>query len=395
MSDENRLASSGEEKPKMVDIASLIPVKTSIAISIGTLFIRQLQSSDWKYLNLDNSIELARASVQRLCCRIEDKQDSSPLFDDDLNLLTDTDYQALVQAIAKQNGWRELPDGAGLSELGIVITKEKKLIKARHEKTLGDMRKSIAASYSFLEEGTLEKLQRQMAGVADIRKALAGTDSIQAALRATSLKDDSWSKSLTDTDTIGKEKRSFEVKNSTTQLRSPKAFDTPHIMPPPQFEETPMGRATLKSLENSQQVAEKMDALVVVVTGLNQTMVQDVLPQWFKKIDNDQTAANKALVQAANSLKLTKWAVFVSVVATIASVVVAVIATRWQIDVAKSIDRENSEQQKRVEVVLREQLAVQKIFIEQQAKDAAAVRGVMEASNQVSSIAKQNGRKVK
>lgn len=371
----------------MFDIASFSPAKASVTTSVEELFIRCVQSSDWKYLNLDDSIELARASVQRLCSRIEDKQDSSPLLDDDLKLLTDTDYQTLAQEITKQSGWRDLPDRAGLKDLGIVIKEEKQKIATLHEKILVDMRKSIASSYSFLEKGALEKLQKQMAGVADIRNALAGTDSIRAALRAVSLTEDSWRKSLADTDLIGKAMRGFSDENLISQLKSPKTFDTPNIMMPPRFEETPMGRATLKSQENSRLVADKMDTLVGVVAGLNQTMVQDVLPAWFEKIGNDQKAAKEAIGQAANSLNWTKWAVF-------ASVFVTIVATGWQIEVAISIDRENSEQQKRVEVVLREQLAAQKIFIEQQAKDAAAMREVIEASKQVSSVARHKSSKI-
>lgn len=146
-----------------------------------------------------------------------------------------------------------------------------------------------------------------------------------------------------------------------------------------------MGRATLESAENSRQVAEKMDALVVVVAGLNQAMVQDVLPAWFKKIGEDQQAAKESAGQAARSLQWTKWAV-------IASVLVTIVATWWQIDVAKSIDRESSEQQKRVEVILKEQLAAQQNLIEQQAKDAAAMREFMVPSKQVSRIVKHKNR---
>jgi hypothetical protein len=71
------------------------------------------------------------------------------------------------------------------------------------------------------------------------------------------------------------------------------------------------------------------------------------------------------------------------------------VATWWQVDVAKSIDRENSEQQKRAETVMREQLAVQQKLIEQQAKDAAAMREVVATLKQPVPIAKpnrQNGR---
>jgi hypothetical protein len=383
MSDENQSADSTEGKQKKLNLDALLPAKSSIKTSIGALYARHPYSSDWKHFELDDAVELGRVAVHRLCNRIEDKHDSTTLLDGDLKLLTDADFRALVQAIAKQSGWRELPDGSGLKELGDVIKEEKQAITERHEKMLGDLRKSIDSSYSFLGKGALEKLQQQMAGIADIRKSLAGTESLQAALRAATLPEESWRKSLTSMGAVDKAMRDLNAKNAAKI-----EFDAPKLLMPPRFEETPMGRATLESVENSRQVADKMDALVVVVAGLNQTMVQDVLPAWFNKIEEDQKAAKGAFDQAARGLWWTKWAV-------IASVLVAIVATWWQVDVAKSIDRENSEQQKRTETVMREQLAAQQKLIEQQAEDGAVMREVVATLKQPVPIVKpnrQNGR---
>lgn len=385
MSDENHTSDSAEEKPKKLNLDALLPAKGSITTSIGTLYTRHPYSSDWTDFELEDSVELGRVAIQRLCNRIEDKHDSSNLHDDDLKLLTDGDCQELVQAIAKQSGWRELPDGSGLKELGELIKVEKQAITERHEKMLGDLRKSIDSSYSFLGKGALDKLQEQMADIANIRSSLAGKESLQAALRAAALPEESWRKSLAGIDTFDKTMRGLNAEKVTAQIEVPKIYDVPKLIMPPRFEETPMGRATLESVENSRQVAKKMDDLVVVVAGLNQTLVQDVLPAWFKKIEEDQKAAKIAFDQAARGLWWTKWAVIASVFVTIA-------ATWWQVDVAKSIDRENSEQQKRSEAILREQLAAQQKLIEQQAKDAAAMREVVVTLKQQILIAKPKRR---
>lgn len=385
MSDENQSADSTEGKPKKLNLNAMLPAKGSITTSIGMLYARHPSSSDWKYFELEDAVELGRVAVQRLCNRIEDKHDSSALQDNDLRLLTDVDYQALAQAIAKQSGWRELPSGSGLKDLGELIKEEKQAMTEQHEKMLGDLRKSIDSSYSFLGKGALDKLQEQMAGIANIRRSLAGTESLQAALRAVALPEESWRKSLAGMDIIDKAMRGLNAENVTAQIELPKAYDVPKLIMPPRFEETPMGRATLESVENSRQVAKKMDDLVVVVAGLNQTLVQDVLPAWFKKIEEDQEAAKGAFDQAARGLWWTKWAVIASVFAT-------VVATWWQVDVAKTIDRENSEQQRRVETVLREQLVAQQKLIEQQTKDAAAMREVVATLKQQIRTAKPNRR---
>ena len=226
-----------------------------------------------------------------------------------------------------------------------------------------------------------------MAGIADIRESLAGTESIQAALRAARLPEESWRKSLTGTGAIDKAMRDLNAQNAIAQINLRAAYDVPRFESPPRFEETPMGRATLESVDHSRHVAEKMDSLVVVVAGLNQTMVQDVLPAWFNKIEEDQRAAKGAIDQAARGLRWTKWAVIASVFVTIA-------ATWWQVDVAKSIDHESSVQQRRVEAVLREQLSAQQRLLDQQARDAAAMREFVATLKQPVPIAKrsrQNG----
>lgn len=350
MNDEDQFASSDEGKKKTFDLDALLPEKASVATSIGMLYVRHLYSSDWKYLESDDAVELGRSTLQRLCNRTEDKSESSPLLDEDMRLLNDADYQVLAQAIAKQNGWRDLHDGPSLKDLGEVIKEEKRAITERHGKMLRDLRKSIDSSYSFLNKGTLEKLQEQMAGIADIRRSFASTESLQAALRAAKLPDESLRKLL-----------------ASARIESPKTYEVPKSVLPPRFEDTSMGRATLESANNTRQVATKMNDLVAVVAGLNQTIVQDVLPAWFKTIEEDQKAAKEAFDQAARGLWWTKWAV-------IASVLVAIGATLWQVDVAKSIDRENFKQQIRAETILREQLAAQQRLMEQQAKEAEAMR---------------------
>lgn len=385
MSNENQSANSSNNKPKKFNLDELLPAKMSITTSIGVLYVRHPSSSDWKRFEFEDAVELGRMAVQLLCNRIEDKHDSSALQDDDLELLNAADYQVIAQAIAKQGEWRELSSGSGLKDLGELIKEEKQVMTEQHEKMLGDLRKSIESSYSFLGKGVLDKLQDQMAGIANIRSSLSGAESLQAALRKFSLQEESWRKSLSSMDTIDKAIRGVNAANKAVQVELPKAHDVTELIMPPRFEETSMGRATLESLENSRQVAKKMDDLVVVVAGLNQTLVEDVLPAWFNKIKEDQTSAKGAFDQAARGLWWTKWAM-------IASVFVTIVATWWQVDVARSIDRENSEQQKRAEVVLREQLAVQQKLIEQQAKDAAAMREVVKAMKEAGPMSRPQKR---
>lgn len=198
--------------------------------------------------------------------------------------------------------------------------------------------KSLRGSYGFLQDSSFQKLQEQMTGLADLRSSLAGSGLLHP------------------------------PKKSAANIR----IEPPLNFSLPRPEDSPLGRATLESAENSRLVALKIDALAEVVAGLNQTMIQDVLPAWFRKVAEDQEEAKKAAKQAANGLFWTKWAVIVSVIVT-------VLATWWQVSVAKEIDRENSAQQQRAESILREQLATQRSSIDQQARDTAAMREAITA----------------
>ncbi|SFL94532.1 hypothetical protein [Nitrosomonas communis] len=336
-----------QPKPKGNNFATLF-AKAAVKTSISTLYVRHVIDTDWKSFEIDDAYELGRAGVRQLSSRIENNRDSAPLSEEDLNAFNEADYLLLVPVISKQNGWGTMPAGAGLKELGETIkaakkkeTERQKKETERHKKMLEGIRKSIDLSYGFLGNDALEKLQVQMAGLADIRSTLSRTSTIEQGIHDANLR------------------------GITSAIETTRTNEIPRIPSLHRPDETPLGRASLESAKNSREVAQKMDDLVVVVAGINQTLVQDVLPAWFKQIEEDQRSAKHTFDQAAKGLRWTKWAV-------IASVIVTILATWVQVEVARDID--NTEQQKQSEAILREQLAAQQKLIEQQIQDAVAMR---------------------
>lgn len=348
MSDTPESHKGSQPKPKSISLDDLLPAKASVRTSIGTLYIRYANTSDWKSFEIDDADELGRAAVRQLSSRVEDKHDSDPLAEKDLNALTEVDYHSLAPVISKQSGWGAMPAGAGLKELGDTVKAAKKKITEHHKKRFEDIYKSIDSNYRFLGKDALERLQNQMAGLVDLRSALSGTSAIERAMR------------------------DVNFRGIASSIEPPKTIEIPQIPNISRFEDTPLGQAALESAKNSREATQKMADLVDIVAGLNQTLVQDVLPAWFKQIEKDQNDAKEAFNQAAKGLWWTKWAVITSVFVTIA-------ATWVQINVARDIDHGNSEQQKQSEAILREQLVAQQKFIEQQALDAAAMREVITA----------------
>lgn len=349
-------------QPKKLSLDMLIPDKAAVNTSLGSLYVRNINLKDWKHFTTTDSLELGRIAVQKLTSRTQDKRDYSSLSDEDINALREDDYIALTPVIAQKNGWGSLPSDAGLKELGDAVKVGKEREAQSHEKRLDEMRKSIDFNYAFLGKSSLEKLQEQMSGLASIRESVLATDSLASAMAAAAINvspSDSWA-----TDALLTPNQEYDLNHK----RAVESYRIPHFTPP---EETVLGRATLESVENSRETSQRMTALVELVGGLNQTLVEDILPAWIQKVEGDQKHAELAFKQAGKSLTWTKWAVIVSAV-------VSLLATSWQIAVTHTIDKENSAAQRIAENLLREQLVAQQNLSEQQALEAQKLRQLIE-----------------
>lgn len=339
-------------KIKTQKISDLLPAKAVVETSIGRIFVRHAYLSDWKQFASEDAYELGRSVVLHLCNRVEDKNDSGPLDVKDFEKLGDEDFYYLVAAVAKKNDWLDLPMNSGLEELGDALKVERVQQREHHtktlaektlaEKTLENVLKSIDLSYGFLSIDTLNKLKEQMAGLVDIQKNVSATKSFDEIIRESS------------------QRGNLRGIETAQECNSP-------IRTPPRPEDTLIGRATVESAENSREVAQKMNALVEIIAGLNQTMVQDVFPEWIKQVKNSQKDAKDSFDQAADGLRWTKWAV-------ITSVVVTVLVSWWQVWVARDIDLGNTQQQTRMEAILEKQLAAQENLVKQLESDTAEMR---------------------
>lgn len=252
----------------------------------------------------------------------------------------------------------------GAAELAIAFEDEQR-------KRIEDMHRSIEASYGFLGNSEREKLQAQMAGIGGFASSIPELDPGYAAKQAA----EQFAKSAAYPDPTDSAMREAALRAETQRLEARHHEALPiHSRPwiPPPIEDTPLGRAVLESAAHSEEVASKVESLVGLVAGLNRTLVMDVIPAWTDQVKRDQQTAKDSFDHAAKQLK---WAI----VAVFVSAVVAILATWWQIDVTREIDRENSEQQRRIEEIMREQLAKQQNLIDQQAQDAAAMRAAITA----------------
>lgn len=100
---------ASEPKPKGVKLSDLMPTKTAVPTSLGTLFVRGLSQEDWRHFGeVTEPQALGCSAVHRLCGRVEDQSDRTGLSDEDHSRLTEADIDALIPAIVRRNGWGEV-----------------------------------------------------------------------------------------------------------------------------------------------------------------------------------------------------------------------------------------------------------------------------------------------
>lgn len=337
-----------------LDLNALIPEKTAVPTSLGTLYVRSPDiASIPGFPDIDDD-ELGRRLVAQSTSRILDKQDASSLSEEDAQALGDHDLSALTRAIATHSRWG-FPDATSpLSSLGRAARTayEGQVKRVRDE--MERLRKTLDQQYGFVDAVKRSRLQDQMTGLAALRESgsrLRTEDLLTA--RSSS---DSVLKHIRDS-----ERMTVPIPLSAEHIRS--------FVPAP-FEQTPLGQATLETTENSRRTADRTAALAELVGGLNQTLVADVLPAWFKQVEEGQRQAQENTRQSANSLLWTKRGVFLSLLLT-------VLATVWQVRVAREIDEESSRQQNRAEELLRQQLAAQTQLLERQETEAKLLRALI------------------
>lgn len=356
---------SEQPSSKKLKLADLIRPKVTVPTSIGELFVRTARLSDWEAIENQSTAALGNKTVQQLTNRTADKEVTEPLGDEDLLRLQEVDFRALGEALARLNGWGELGDGDARTALGACVEKVIEEYKEQNRKMLADMRASLKSSYAFLGKDTLDKLQSQMTGLAQLRSSMAEIKLAEGALAALG--------GANRAAELLKAARGFELPEMPRSLE-PKIklepLDSPPIYRPIDPADTKLGRATLENVRISKETSQKLDSLVELVAGLNQTVIQDVLPAWVKQVEADQASAQQAFRQASTSLRWTQLAVVISIVVTLG-------ATWWQVQVAREIDHDNSEQQKRVEKLMEQQLETQRQQTEQYARDAESLRAIL------------------
>lgn len=332
-----------------------LPKPTQVETSIGSLYTRYLNVGDFIALaevNLDKLTDnrLGQLAIQRTTSKDPESQERPSLSDQDFDSLNENDLRTLTAELSRLSDVALILDGPPVTSFGKAVREAILEFSESSRKSTEAMRKHISQSYAFLNDSTLGKLQDQLK---ELNKFGGSSLGIGA-----------YADRVMKSAAFGDKKGIAELVRASKGVKMASVPEIETIRPllmPPRQEETPVGKAAIESARNSREVVQKIDALAGIVAGINQTLVEEVLPSWIKQVEEDQKAAKESFEHAAKGLWWTKWAMIVSVF-------VAVLVTWWQISVARAIDAGNTAQMAKSEELLREQIELQKKLLDSQEK---------------------------
>lgn len=373
--------------------------------SLGTLYARHISIGDLSALsallevpNPDLSA-VGRATLLRLISKTAEGEDESILTEDEIGSLTAADLLALGQAVMKATNLPPLNEGDGLLAIGKAVQTHVREAAESNAR----MTASFKRSFPSIGEQTRSMLQRDLSGLGAITESLRGTSALES-LRHTEKIGDMYRRmkeavgplnaselagisalknAVKTTDPILESLRTEEVFNPSHLRGSPSIDVTiPHLrLPDP--ENTPLGRAATATEQTAQQVTEVAGLLAAMgaqLGELSQTIVTKAVPEWMSKLEGDRESAKTTLEQARDSLKWTKWAVMASVVITLAT-------TGWQVWIAREYKIDNDRQQAVSERLLREQLETAQQSQKNLMAEAIRLREAISATRAVTSNA--------
>ena len=361
----------GKKPRKLLSLDDLTPAKVEAPTSIGQLWLRHPGMTELaRFCDIKDDAQRGREAIVVLANRNHEKRDQTPLAAEDFGRLAASDVEALAVAISANCKW-ESPRPATLEGLGRSALEASTKHLEEWSQASKDLYQNIAGSYSFLKDESLATLQRQIDEVTRASSALGSTGLLpkhEELLR-----------------TIGAEARKpFEDQRAAylqsisglskpLQVEAPEHFKLPtESLRLPAFEDSPMGKATLESLRLDRTTAAHTAQMASAVSNLQQTFVSVVFPQWSKSLQESQAGAEQTFRQAARSLFWTKWAL-------VASVLVSLGIAVFQFNESRFAGIDSAAQAEKSDAILRQQLELQRHALEQQTKDAAAVRESIEA----------------
>jgi hypothetical protein len=341
---------------------------------------------------------------------IESSSEKTPALTEEIYAkLTDDDIRALAAGVAKACDLGPLREGEALEALGAALFEHLTQHANRLAESTAKIKQMLDTSFGSLSETVKTALGDNLSRLSDIRERLQMSPALEAMRKVQEDQKGAWArlsgiveslKASPGFDAMQKMQEAHKslysglpaIENS---LKISSAFETQHkalsdiveqlskddfansqsqpvsglafrntqrteidisALRPTRFEETPLGRATSRTVAASEESARQLQEVVGLVAQmaeqtekLQTVFLTEVLPQWFKNLKDASNASNEMLTQTGKSLSWAKWAL-------IGSVFVTILMTCWQLWIASEYKLENDAQQKTSESLMRQQL---------------------------------------
>lgn len=329
----------------------------------GRLFARHIVTGDLpmfaKYVDEGNTTTstdyeaLGKLALLTLVCADDGEERVPALTEETFSLLTETDIVALVQAVAEACELASPSTIVTLAALGSGLFGYLSFIAKQMAESSAAIKRSIESSFSSVSQSLRSELQDKFSALSEIRGALGASSAVEAVRQAQER-----NSALFGTASNPRFAPFESVLPPFDNVRAPnyEAFI------PPKFEDTPAGRTAARvasageeSARQLCEVAGLMGKMAEQMAGLQTVFLSKVLPEWFRNLEDSASTTNTTLRQAESSLFWAKWAL-------VASVVVSVLMTGWQVWLAREYKLENDKQQESTELLMRQQLkAIQEL----------------------------------
>lgn len=289
--------------------------------------------------------KLGKLALLTLVAGGDDDEITPALTEATFTALTPDDITTLANAVAIACRLTLSSTTNSIDALGAALLKSLSEIARQVADTADAIRRTFTHNFGALSTSLQANLQDKFLAVSAARAALGSSSAVGAAVKG-----------------LG---RQSAILGSTSSLAMPSIGGTLKAakrnvdldaLRPPRFEETAAGRTAARAASASEEsarqlteVAGLMGTMADGMASLQTVFLSEVLPKWFRDLEEGGDATRTTLRQAESSLEWAKWAL-------VASVVVSLMMTGWQIWLAREYKLENDAQQDRSELLMQQQL---------------------------------------
>jgi len=338
---------AGASKKSILSI--MLKNRKPVTTSQGTFYIRHLSVGDMKTFagyfdeGKDKASHDLRAlgelTLKTLVSTDNDPEKTSALTEEIFSQLSSTDIELLIDGVIEVCHLTPLAESKTLEILGsIVFDQVKNDIKSTLE-SAEKLKSSMSSAFGSLSQGAMKSLVDSMSSLNAVRDSLKLSPAVEAFRK---IQED--------------QERMFGGVAQKDLLVQANILEVPRTRMPelymPKFEDTPLGRAAIASEDSATQlreVAGLVGDMADKLANLHTVFLTEVIPQWVNSLKDNSDTMKRTLIQTERSLFWAKWALIASVVVTIAM-------TAWQISIARDYKLDNDTQQTDAVLIMKEQL---------------------------------------